>query len=40
MTQAQIEAAIPGLSKKDCHTAINKILMVVRSSSWRHAPIH
>ncbi|BEI81114.1 hypothetical protein CcaverHIS002_0202740 [Cutaneotrichosporon cavernicola] len=26
MTQQQIETAIPGLSKKDCHSAINKIL--------------
>lgn len=29
MTQSQIEAAIPGLSKKDCQVAINKILHVV-----------
>lgn len=31
MTQLQIETAIPGLSKKDCHTAINKILGLVRN---------
>lgn len=31
MTQSQIEIAIPGLSKKDCMVAINKIIGVVRS---------